>query len=133
LLTLLLLLLLLLLCRFLRYDDPGSPILSERRSARSVQRKTIDASQYVDPDEMDFEGQEWLMPENAEPKPEKVNIVCCLNNSMNCGSGFVVTLLGGGLASARRLTPASMLTRTKWTSKGKSGLCLKTQSPNLKR
>jgi hypothetical protein len=37
-----------------------------------VQRKTIDASQYVDPDEMDFEGQEWLMPENAEPKPEKV-------------------------------------------------------------
>jgi hypothetical protein len=23
---------------------------------------------------MDLEGQEWLMPENAEPKPEKVNI-----------------------------------------------------------
>jgi hypothetical protein len=68
----LLLLLLLLLLRFLRYDDPDSPILSERRSARSVQRKTIDASQYVDPEEMDFEGQEWLMPENAEPKPEKV-------------------------------------------------------------
>jgi hypothetical protein len=39
-----------------------------------VQRKTIDASQYVDPDEMDFEGQEWLMPEYAEPKPEKVGI-----------------------------------------------------------
>ncbi|KAF6251089.1 hypothetical protein COO60DRAFT_1629131 [Scenedesmus sp. NREL 46B-D3] len=57
--------------RFLRYDDPDSPVLSERRSARSVQRKTIDASQYVDPEDMDFEGQEWLMPETAEPKPEK--------------------------------------------------------------
>jgi hypothetical protein len=32
----------------------------------------VSASQYIDPDEMDFEGQEWLMPENAEPKPEKV-------------------------------------------------------------
>ncbi|WIA23544.1 hypothetical protein OEZ85_000275 [Tetradesmus obliquus] len=57
--------------RFLRYDDPDSPILSERRSARAVQRRTIDASQYVDPDEMDFEGQEWLMPEQPEVKPEK--------------------------------------------------------------
>jgi hypothetical protein len=61
-----------LFCRFLRYDDPDSPILSERRSARAVQRKTIDASQYIDPEEMDFEGQEWLMPEHTEPKPEKV-------------------------------------------------------------
>jgi hypothetical protein len=30
------------------------------------------AGQYGESDEMDFEGQEWLILENAEPKPDKV-------------------------------------------------------------
>lgn len=33
--------------------------------------RAIDAS-YVDPDTMDFEGQEWVLPQEPQPKPDKV-------------------------------------------------------------
>jgi hypothetical protein len=34
-------------------------------------RRAIDAS-YVDPDTMDFEGQEFVLPADTQPKPERV-------------------------------------------------------------
>eukprot|EP00775_Hariotina_reticulata_P008390 gene8390-8574_t len=33
--------------------------------------RVLDDSTYVNPDEMDFEGQEWVLPEETEPKPVK--------------------------------------------------------------
>jgi hypothetical protein len=44
--------------------------------------RAIDAS-YVDPDTMDFEGQDFVLPADPQPKPEKV-------------SGFRFYLGGGG-------------------------------------
>jgi hypothetical protein len=37
--------------------------------------RAIDAS-YVDPDTMDFEGQDFIMPADPQPKPEKVGGDC---------------------------------------------------------
>lgn len=38
---------------------------------RVLLHRAIDAS-YIDPDTMDFEGQEWVLPDEPQPKPDKV-------------------------------------------------------------
>eukprot|EP00878_Enallax_costatus_P006782 GHUV01007109.1.p1 GENE.GHUV01007109.1~~GHUV01007109.1.p1 ORF type:complete len:1248 (+),score=504.27 GHUV01007109.1:413-4156(+) len=58
--------------RYMAYYDDPDEAQPERRSTRSARQKTIDATEYVNPDEMDFEGPEWIQPEEPkEPKPEK--------------------------------------------------------------
>jgi hypothetical protein len=44
-------------------ESPAS--VPERRSSRAVSRRVIDTSEYVDPDEVDLDGEEWLMPEDG--------------------------------------------------------------------
>jgi hypothetical protein len=83
----------------------AAPLVTPHHASHCITpslRRTLDGAEFVNPEDLNFESQEWLMPDEPQPKPEPKVCVCACVCWAVCGAH---QYLGSARSRATRAQP----------------------------